>query len=148
MADLSVQEVENNITLSITQAFLNIMMAKENIVSSTNRCFLQLRYYWKQGQQLYDAGSISKLNLLQLQSQVAQDEYNLTQAQNNLRTDIVNLKQLLQLPSAYDFQIQAPDSIGVSNEVRALQEAENMAPESASGNQIWRAEYTECQFTA
>ncbi|ATL45378.1 TolC family protein [Elizabethkingia sp. HX WHF] len=126
MADLSVQEAENNITLSITQAFLNIMMAKENIVSlqqvlSTTQVLL------KQGQQLYDAGSISKLNLLQLQSQVAQDEYNLTQAQNNLRTDIVNLKQLLQLPSAYDFQIQAPDSIGVSNEVRALQEAENMA---------------------
>ena len=136
IADLSVQEAENNIALSITQAFLNIMMAKENIVS-LQQVLATTQTLLKQGEQLYGAGSISKLNLLQLQSQVAQDEYNLTQAQNSLRTDIVNLKQLLQLPSDYNFQINAPSGVNVSDEVRALQEAEDMAqnqrPEIRSG---------------
>jgi outer membrane protein len=33
MADLSVLEAQNNITLSITQAYLNILMTEENIIA-------------------------------------------------------------------------------------------------------------------
>lgn len=102
MADLSVQEAQNNITLNITQAYLNILMAEENIVA-LQEILTTTKTQLKQGDQLYKAGSISKLNYLQIQAQVAQDEYNLIAAQNNLRTYIVNLKQILQLPTDYDF---------------------------------------------
>ncbi|WP_367269121.1 TolC family protein [uncultured Chryseobacterium sp.] len=102
MADLSVQEDQNNITLNITQAYLNILMAEENIVA-LQEILTTTKTQLKQGDQLYKAGSISKLNYLQIQAQVAQDEYNLVAAQNNLRTYIVNLKQILQLPTDYDF---------------------------------------------
>lgn len=126
MADLSVQESENNITLNITQAYLNILMNQENIVSLEN-VLKTTQTQLKQGNQLYGAGSLSKLNYLQIQSQVAQDQYNLTAAQNNLRTNIVNLKQILQLPSNYDFQIIKPDTIVVDNQLQSLQEVQNLA---------------------
>ncbi|TZF92362.1 TolC family protein [Chryseobacterium panacisoli] len=126
MADLSVQEAQNNITLTITQAFLNILMNQENIISLEN-VLKTTQTQLKQGDQLYKAGSLSKLNYLQIQSQVAQDQYNLTAAQNNLRTNTVNLKQILQLPSAYDFQIVKPDSIMVDDQLKTLQEVQNLA---------------------
>ncbi|MDN3694451.1 TolC family protein [Chryseobacterium tructae] len=123
MADLSVQESENNITLSITQAYLNILMNEENIVSLEN-VLKTTQTQLKQGDQLYKAGSLSKLNYLQIQSQVAQDQYNLTSTQNNLRTTIVNLKQILQLPTNYDFQIVKPDSIIVDDHLKSLQDVQ------------------------
>ena len=136
MADLSVQEAQNNITLSITQAFLNILMAQENIVSLEN-VLTTTKTQLKQGDQFYKAGNISKLNYIQIQAQVAQDEYNLVAAQNNLRTNIVNLKQILQLPSSYDFQILRPDSIAVDDNLKSLQEvqdfAQNQRPEVKYG---------------
>lgn len=126
MADLSVQEAQNNITLSITQAYLNILMTEENIVAF-QEILTTTRTQLKQGDQLYKAGSISKLNYLQIQAQVAQDEYNLVAAQNNLRTYIVNLKQILQLPTDYDFQIVKPENITVDENFKTLSEVQNMA---------------------
>ncbi len=126
MADLSVQEDQNNITLNITQAYLNILMAEENIVA-LQEILTTTKTQLKQGDQLYKAGSISKLNYLQIQAQVAQDEYNLVAAQNNLRTYIVNLKQILQLPTDYDFQIVKPESITVDENFKTLSEVQNMA---------------------
>ncbi|PWN59652.1 TolC family protein [Chryseobacterium viscerum] len=126
MADLSVQESENNIILNITQAYLNILMNQENIISLEN-VLKTTQTQLKQGDQLYKAGSLSKLNYLQIQSQVAQDQYNLTSAQNNLRTNTVNLKQILQLPSNYDFQIVKPDSIIVDDQLKSLQDVQNLA---------------------
>jgi outer membrane protein len=126
MADLSVQESQNNITLNITQAYLNILMNQENIISLEN-VLKTTQTQLKQGDQLYKAGSLSKLNYLQIQSQVAQDQYNLTSAQNNLRTNTVNLKQILQLPSHYDFQIVKPDSIIVEDQLKPLEDIQNIA---------------------
>lgn len=126
MADLSVQEAQNNITLSITQAYLNILMTEENIIA-LEEILKTTQTQMKQGDQFYKAGNISKLNYLQIQAQVAQDEYNLTAAQNNLRTNIVNLKQILQLPSNYDFQIVKPENIAVDENLKSLSEVQNLA---------------------
>lgn len=126
MADLSVLEAQNNITLSITQAFLSILMTRENIISLEG-VLKTTQTQLKQGDQFYKAGNISKLNYLQIQAQVAQDEYNLVSAQNTLRTNIVNLKQILQLPSDYNFQITSTDSIVVDDQLKPLQEVQNLA---------------------
>lgn len=126
LANLSVAETENNITLGITQAFLNILLVQENITSLTDvlsTSQLQL----KQGQQKFDAGSLSKLELVQLQAQVATDEYNVVNAQNNLRLDIVTLKQLLQLPTSFDFKITAPDSVILPEAETSLEQAQQLA---------------------
>jgi len=125
-ANLTVKEAENSITLSITQAFFNILLAKET-VGSFDAVLSTSTGQLKQGQYRYNEGAIAKKELLQLESQVATDDYNLTNAMNTLKLNTVDLKQLLQLPSSFDFKIAAPDSINIQQEVTALPEAQRLA---------------------
>lgn len=125
-ANLNILQTQNDITLQITQAFLNILLAKENIVYvedliKTSQSQLQ------QGQQRFDAGAIAKKDLVQLQAQLANDEYTLVTSQNNLRQNELTLKQILQLPSSYNFEISASDTLITDKVYPPLQEAENKA---------------------
>lgn len=109
-AGLSVQQSQNEITLLITQAYLDILLSKENlkyISDLVNTSDAKV----KQSQQFYDAGAIAKKDLLQLQAQLASDKYLLVQIQNSIRQNILSLKQILQLPSDKSFDIVTPAAI-------------------------------------
>ncbi len=108
-AGLSVQESVNNITLLITQAYLDILLSKENLKYITDLVSTSEARV-KQGQQFYDAGTIAKNDLLQLQAQLASDKYLLVQTQNAIRQNVLSLKQILQLPVDTTFDIVTPDS--------------------------------------
>jgi outer membrane protein len=125
-AGLSVEEAQNDITLSITESFLNILLSKENI-KSLEEVLATSQAQLKQGQQRFDGGSISRKDLLQLQAQVAGDEYNLVNATNSYRKNTVTLKQVLQLPSDYDFNVAALDTLIVQQLLPPLSEAQNAA---------------------
>lgn len=125
-ANLNVQQAENDITLQITQAYLNILLQKENIVYlqelvSTSQSQLEL------GKQRFDAGALSRKDYLQLDATLANDKYNLTSAINAHRTNLITLKQILQLPSSTSFDIVQPDTIVTNQAVVSLPEAEDAA---------------------
>lgn len=108
-AELYVAQSLNNITLRITQAYLDILLTKEtekyvaDLVNTTEALV-------KQAQMLYDKGSIARVGLLQLQAQLAGDRYLLIQTQNALQQNILSLKQILQLPANTLFDIAVPVS--------------------------------------
>lgn len=129
LANLNVKETENNLTLSITQAFFNILLAKE-IMTSFEAVLETSTGQLLQGQQRFDAGSIAKKELLQLESQVATDQYNLINATNNFKLNTVDLKQLLLLPTSFDFQAEAPDTILVQYSLISLPEAQQEAQQT------------------
>jgi outer membrane protein len=125
-SNLSVQQAENDITLQITQAYLNILLQAENIVylqelvtSSQSQLAL--------GKQRFDAGSLSRKDYLQLEATLANDQYNLVTAINAHRSNIITLKQILQLPSSVQFDVVQPDTLVSNPSVIALPEAENAA---------------------
>lgn len=125
-SNLSVDEAQNNITLDITQSFLNILLQGETItylkdVLETSRAQLE------QGKQRFDAGAISKKDLLQFESQTAGDEYNLVNAENNYKQNIITLKQILQLPTNFNFQIATPDIVTVKELSPTLEKAQEAA---------------------
>jgi outer membrane protein len=125
-ANLSVQQAQNDITLQITQAYLNILLQKENIVylqELVNTSQTQLAL----GKQRFDAGSLSRKDYLQLEATLANDQYNLTTAVNAHRSNLVTLKQILQLPSSANFDIVQPDTLTTNQSLIALSEAENAA---------------------
>jgi outer membrane protein len=126
MSELQVEQNENSIAVSIAQAFLSVLMQEENIKALTS-VLETTKIQLTQGKQLYTAGSSSMLDYLQIQSLVAQDEYNVTQAENNLRTDLINLKQILQLPTDYDFKISHPEYIEVNPSWMDLKQAQSLA---------------------
>ena len=125
-AGLDILQQENDLTLNVTQAFLNILLARENIIylqDLVNTSGEQV----KQAQQKYDVGTIALKDLVQLQAQNANDKYSLVTAQNTHRQNIISLKQLLQLPSAVDFQVQEPDTLVSKALVPDLQEVQQQA---------------------
>jgi outer membrane protein len=136
-AALNIAEAANDITLQITEAYLNVLLAKENIVylrEMVTSSALQL----KQGNERLSAGSIAKKELLQLQAQAAADDYNLTDADNTLRTNLLSLRSALQLPAGYQLAVYTPDTLKVFESAPALEKAIDMAersrPEIANGN--------------
>jgi outer membrane protein len=128
-ANLNIQIAENDIILQITQAFLNVLLAKESIVYVQEQVKTTAAQY-QQGKTKFDAGAISKKDLLQLQAQAASDEYNLVTAQNQYRQNILTLKQLLQLPSTTEFVPVEPDTLIVEKPVPSLSEAQRLAAEN------------------
>jgi outer membrane protein len=120
-ANLSILQGENDITLAITQAYLNILLAKENVVylqDLLNTSTAQV----EQGKKEYDAGSIARNAYIQLQAQNATDKYNLVTGQNSVRQNKLTLKQILQLPIPDTFDIVSPDTIVSKEAVPALDE--------------------------
>lgn len=122
-SNLNVKETENSLTLSITQAFFNILLARE-IMGSFEAVLETSKGQMQQGQQRYDAGSIAKKDFLLLESQVATDQFNLINAGNNFKLNTVILKQFLLLPSSFEFLVSAPDSIRLQTGLDSLNAAQ------------------------
>ncbi|HYM95192.1 MAG TPA: TolC family protein [Chitinophagaceae bacterium] len=125
-ARLSIQQSLNNITLLITQSYLNILLSKENLKYITD-LVSSSEARVKQGQMFYDAGSIAKKDLLQLQAQLSSDKYLLVQTQNAIRQNVLSLKQILQLRVDILFDILTPDSVSVASSLFTLHEVQQAA---------------------
>ena len=125
-ANLNILQSENDITLQITQAYLNILLAKENVVyvqDLVNSTIAQV----DQGKKEYDAGSIAKNAYIELQAQLATDKYTLVTARNAVRQNKLTLKQLLQLPIADTLDIVEPDTVIATEAVASLDQVEATA---------------------
>lgn len=102
---LAGDDVIKSLKLGILQAYLNIMYAGETVViarqtlevstSQTNRA-----------KRLMEAGRTSKVDYAQIESQKAQDSYNLVQAQSNYESAVMNLKKILELGLTYNLEIK------------------------------------------
>jgi len=125
-ANLNVAVAQNDVTLQITQAYLNILLSNENIAYIQELAATSQAQY-DQGKTRYNAGAISKKDLLQLEAQVASDQYNLVNAQNQYRQNVIVLKQILQLPITTEFQPVVPDTLIATQAMPSLREAQRMA---------------------
>jgi outer membrane protein len=125
-ANLSIIQQENDISLQITQAYLTILLDKENIIFDTDQVSTSQAQV-KLEQQRYDVGSVARAALIQLQAQQATDQFTLVNAKNAQRGDLLTLKQLLVLPSDVDFDIMKPDTIVRIDSVTAFHDVEKIA---------------------
>ena len=126
---LSVAENENNLTIQITQDYLNILLARESIVYAEDLLSTS-QAQQDQGKELYQAGSIARNALTVLEAQTASDKYQLTAAKNLYRQNVLNLKQLLQLPSGYSMEIEVPDTVVAVSAVPPLEDVQRTAYET------------------
>jgi outer membrane protein len=125
-AGFDVNAEENNITIQITEAYLAILLAKENLTYQLDIVQMS-QAQLERAQVLFKAGSIAKKDLVQLEAQSATDKYNLVTAQNNIRQNTLSLKQLLQLPSGFEMNIVQPDSVVAAAPVTPLNDAQQAA---------------------
>lgn len=107
IASLNVAESENSIQEQITQIYIQILYAAEAL--KVNEQTLEVSVAeCDRGAQLFEAGSIAKSDLAQLQAQVSNDRYNVVTAQATLADYKLQLKQLLELDGEEEMQLLLP----------------------------------------
>jgi outer membrane protein len=123
----SIMDVE----ISITQAYLQILYNKEALQIAQNSSELSQAQV-SRGEELVKAGSLSKVDLAQLQSQAASDKYAIVKAENTLNSSIISLKQLLELGLTDKFSVNYPNikESSVLETIPSLEEVYNTAIES------------------
>lgn len=107
-ANLDVAESENTVIQNIVQTYIQILYAAEAI--KINESTLEVsKANYERSKQLFEAGTISKADLAQLESQVSQDNYSLVTSQSNLQNYKLQLKQLLELTGEEDMNLYMPE---------------------------------------
>ena len=106
-AELDVQEQANSIQERIAQLFVQCLYLHEAIgVSEASLETSQKNE--NRGKEMVEVGKMSKADLAQLTAQRATDEYGIVEAQSQLATCKLQLKQLLELTGDQQFDIAIP----------------------------------------
>ncbi|HMQ47145.1 MAG TPA: TolC family protein [Saprospiraceae bacterium] len=107
-AHLQAQATVNDISLSIANAYLNILLAQEQLDNAQNRLRLSQNQL-EQTDKLINAGTLPPNDRLDIVAQIAIDEQGIIEAQNLVTTGYLNLKQLMEIDPNTDIQIVRPD---------------------------------------
>ena len=106
-SEQDLQSIKDNISLNIALAYLQILLNNELVTATDNQ--LQItRQQIEKTKKMFDAGSIAKGNLLQIEAQAASEELQLINLENQLDISYLTLTQMLELKSPEGFQIVAP----------------------------------------
>jgi outer membrane protein len=107
-SDEDLENIRNNISLSVALDYLQILLNKELVTSTYNQLEITKQQIEKT-RKMVEAGSVPLGNRLQIESQAAQEELQLITLQNQLTISYLSLTQLLELGSPEGFEIFSPD---------------------------------------
>jgi len=137
-----VQKLRNDISIEITRSYLNVLLTGE-ILDAAVLSRESVAEQCSRTRKLVDAGSQPLSALLEVESQLASEELQVVDAQNNLRTYLLTLKQLLDLPMEESFEIITP-AIGDPGEMEPVS-IEDLYYKSLDLPQIKKTEHTKEQ---
>ncbi|MEL4308328.1 TolC family protein [Joostella sp. CR20] len=106
---LYVEEAKNNIILSVTEAYLQALYAKEGIIIAEKNLEASEKES-ATAKARYEAGSIAMQDYTDAISQEATNKYSLIEAKNSYAQQLITLKQLLELEPLVNFEIEAPNT--------------------------------------
>ena len=109
------EKLRNDISLNVASAYLQILFSIELTQSAQNQVNVT-KLQVDRTAKLVDAGSLPQGNLLEIQSQQASEELQVTTYQNQLDIAYLTLSQILELDSVGDFKIQIPDFSKIGEE--------------------------------
>lgn len=140
----SLEKAKNDISIQIATVFLQVLSGEEALDIAKNQ-FEVTHLQLEKTKKLVEVGNKARGDLLGMQAQEANDKYNITIANNNLKIAYITLVQLLELKSVDDFKIKIPDSIAIdhSNVLATVddiyKEAEAKLPEIKSAQSQLRS---------
>lgn len=102
-SQLTLEKIQNDISLFVVNGYLNVLFAKENLTVSRTQAEISKKQV-EAAKQRYEAGITAKGNLLNAKSTAASDQQNVVSQENILAIALLNLAQSLQIPSK-DFDI-------------------------------------------
>ena len=104
---LSVAEAANDIRIAIVEAYMQALYAAEAVEVAAGTAEVS-RAQRDRAEQMWQAGSISKVDFAQLESQYASDLYQVVVARSSLDDYKLQLKQLLELDITEEMNLAAP----------------------------------------
>lgn len=127
--EFEIEELKDNTKIAITNLYLQIVIANEVLTLAKENLSLTQNQF-NNTKALVDAGVLARGDLLDIDAQLAQNEYNVITAENGLEKTINQLKLLLQLDPYESFGIQ---QIEMDNEIAFLDEdPQNVAQNAVS----------------
>ncbi|MBA3705817.1 MAG: TolC family protein [Bacteroidetes bacterium] len=109
-----VDKMKNDMSLNIARAYLQILFNIELLANANNQMAI-ISAQVERTKKLVEVGSTARGSLLDIQSQSALEELNVTNAQNQLDISYLTLTQLLNITTTEGFSIVRPD-LTIANE--------------------------------
>ena len=103
-----IEKLKNEITISITRAYLQVLLSKE-IEKTAQQNFLSIQEQVERTRKTVNAGSQPYTALLDMEAQLAQERLQLVNATNSVESNLLTLIQLLDLEYTMAFMTDAPD---------------------------------------
>lgn len=104
---LNVEQSEDDIRVALIQAYMQVLYAYEAVAINQNTVEVS-KAQRDRAEELFKAGSISRVDLSQIESQYSTDKYQLVVAEKNLANYKLQLKQLLELDIDGEIALDIP----------------------------------------
>jgi len=126
--ELEAQKTANNIQIQIIQAYYQILYAHESVQTNEEIVAVAQRELDRTKEKM-NVGKGTKVDVAQMESQLQQNLYSLVTARNTEASNILTLKQLLQLSPGDEFSINYQDfsDEDVLSIIPSVADAEQMA---------------------
>jgi outer membrane protein len=102
------QKIKNDVSLNVASLFLNVLVQKEFLKNAQNQHELTDTLL-RRCEILVNSGREAVSKLYELKAQLANDAYNITTAEKNLRLALLDLAQLLEIENYSTFDVTAPE---------------------------------------
>lgn len=105
---LEKESTKDNVALNIMSQYLQVLYCKE--VANSARSQAELSAFQVERQKaMIEVGKVAEATLYDLEAVAAQDRLQVLTSDNEIRTALVNLANMLQLPSVEGFDVVVPD---------------------------------------
>lgn len=111
ISELDAEKIKNNISLQISKAYLQILLSKE-ILRVSEENYKSIFEQVERTRKLVSAGNMAMGSQLEMEAQLASGRVQVVDAQSQLKTNLLTLRQLLTLPENEVFEIATPDIEG------------------------------------
>lgn len=104
----SIKQQKNDLSLNVATAYINVIYCNELTLIAKNQFDITKQQY-ERTIKLADAGTLAKSAVYDIKAQLANEEVNVTNADNNYQIAMLNLMQLMNLDSLNNFRVSKPD---------------------------------------
>ncbi len=118
-SEADLEKMQDDIIMSVSTAFLQALLNKELLRISENQLETTDADYQRRFA-LVESGKLAKGELFEVEAQLAREELNKVQAENNLKLALLDLAQIMELETFYNFDIIAPSAETLINETALL----------------------------
>ena len=108
MAELGIEQQANSIQEQIAQLYVQILYERE-AVRVCQEIIKSSMMQRDRAKTMVEVGSLARVDLVQLEAQVSQDQYSLVQAQSQLSNYQLQLKHLLEIHDEEAFEVAVPE---------------------------------------